>query len=223
MDPTDAHIWLVVTCSIREGAESKVWNKLKDIRRKSDRGTYKETLKVGLLGCMAERLKDKMLETNLVDLVAGPDSYRDLPRLLAVTQYSEESAINVMLSLDETYADVTPSRLDQNSVTGFVSIQRGCDNMCSYCIVPFTRGRERSRPVQTILNEVKVLVEAGVKEVTLLGQNVNSYMDKSEESLSIFGSELVENQPSNLAKGFKTIYKPKLGGLRYVMFVKTIL
>ena len=115
-------------------------------------------MKIGLLGCMAERLKDKMLDTNLVDLVAGPDAYRDLPRLLAVTKYSNDSAINVILSLDETYADVTPSRLDENSVTGFVSIQRGCDNMCSYCIVPYTRGRERSRPIQTILNEVQVLV-----------------------------------------------------------------
>jgi len=101
---------------------------------------------------MAERLKDQMLQTNLVDLVAGPDSYRDLPRLLAVTKYADDSAINVILSLDETYADVIPSRLDKKSVTGFVSIQRGCDNMCSYCIVPFTRGRERSRPVQTTVS-----------------------------------------------------------------------
>ena len=218
LNPKEADVWLLVTCSIREGAENKIWNKLKFIRDNSKVKSfnYKPSLKIGLLGCMAERLKDQMLQTNLVDLVAGPDSYRDLPRLLAVTKYADDSAINVILSLDETYADVIPSRLDKKSVTGFVSIQRGCDNMCSYCIVPFTRGRERSRPVQTILNEVKILVEAGVKEVTLLGQNVNSYLDKSKESMAIFGTELATTitEPS-LAKGFKSIYKPKLGGLRF--------
>ena len=114
-----------MTCSIREGAEAKVWNALNGIRYNSNAGVYKKSLKVGLLGCMAERLKDKMLDTNLVDLVAGPDAYRDLPRLLAVTQHSDSTAINVLLSLEETYADVLPARLNQDSVTGFVSIQRG--------------------------------------------------------------------------------------------------
>lgn len=170
LDKKEADVWLVMTCSIREGAESKVWNALHNIRNCSKRGIYKKSLKVGLLGCMAERLKDKMIDTELVDVISGPDSYRDLPRLLAVTHHSDAAAINVVLSLEETYADVLPSRLNKDSVTGFVSIQRGCDNMCSYCIVPFTRGKERSRPFQTILDEVKALVDNGVKEVTLLGK-----------------------------------------------------
>lgn len=218
LDKSQADVWLLVTCSIREGAESRVWNVLQGIRNSSRQGTYKKSLRIGLLGCMAERLKDKMLNTDLVDIVAGPDSYRDLPRLLAITEHSSQAAINVMLSLDETYADVKPSRLNQDSVTGFVSIQRGCDNMCAYCIVPFTRGRERSRPLQTILDEVKYLVDSGVKEVTLLGQNVNSYRDTREESLTIFNSKF----DSNLAKGFKTVYKPKLGGLRFVDLLEKV-
>jgi len=192
LEKKQADIWLVMTCSIREGAENKVWKALQGIKAKSKCGDYKKSLKVGLLGCMAERLKDKMLDTSLVDIVAGPDSYRDLPRLLAVTQHSDSAAINVLLSLDETYADVLPARLNQDSVTGFVSIQRGCDNMCAYCIVPFTRGRERSRSLKTILDEVRALVDAGVKEVTLLGQNVNSYRDDREESVMIFGQDLVK-------------------------------
>ena len=121
---------------------------------------------------MAERLKDSMLDSKLVDVVAGPDSYRDLPRLLYLSQHSDINAINVLLSYDETYADVLPSRLNADSVSGFVSIQRGCDNMCAYCIVPFTRGRERSRPLQTILDEVRALADSGVKEVTLLGNSL---------------------------------------------------
>ena len=218
LDKSQADVWLLVTCSIREGAESKVWNNLQGIRNSSRQGLYKKSLRIGLLGCMAERLKDKMLSTDLVDIVAGPDSYRDLPRLLAITEHSSQAAINVMLSLEETYADVKPSRLNQDSVTGFVSIQRGCDNMCAYCIVPFTRGRERSRPLQTILDEVKYLVDSGVKEVTLLGQNVNSYRDNRQESLAIFNSKF----DSNLAKGFKTVYKPKLGGLRFADLLEKV-
>ena len=153
---------------------------------------------------MAERLKDKLLEKDkLVDVVAGPDSYRDLPRLFAITQTENQSSINVLLSMEETYADIVPMRLDENKgwtflsiffkpsfqlrcfvpVTGFVSIQRGCDNMCSYCIVPFTRGKERSRPMATILDEVRYLADNGVKEITLLGQNVNSYNDTSQGEL----------------------------------------
>uniref|UniRef100_A0ACB8F765 Uncharacterized protein n=1 Tax=Sphaerodactylus townsendi TaxID=933632 RepID=A0ACB8F765_9SAUR len=131
-------------------------------------------------GCMAERLKEKILDQEkMVDVVAGPDAYRDLPRLLAVAETGQQAA-NVLLSLDETYADVLPVQTSTNSTSAFVSIMRGCDNMCSYCIVPFTRGRERSRPVASILQEVQMLSDQGVKEVTLLGQNVNSYRDTSE-------------------------------------------
>ena len=214
LDKKEADIWLVMTCSIRENSENKVWKALQNIRWKSTSGDYKKSLKIGLLGCMAERLKDKMLDSKLVDVVAGPDSYRDLPRLLAVSQHSDLAAINVILSLEETYADVLPARLNQDSISGFVSIQRGCDNMCAYCIVPFTRGRERSRPFKTILDEVRALVDNGVKEVTLLGQNVNSYRDTREESIMIFGENLVQKE-AELAKGFKTVYKTKTGGLRF--------
>lgn len=204
----EADIWLIVTCSIRESAEAKIWTKLRRIQTERHTRHLKPTLTVGLLGCMAERLKDRLICTQdrLVDVVAGPDSYRDLPRLLAVTQHSDSASINVMLSLEETYADVRPVRLNQDAVTGFVSIQRGCDNMCSYCIVPFTRGKERSRPVETIVDEVRAMVDQGVKEVTLLGQNVNSYRDTSTNSTTNITSS---------SRGFKTIYKAKKGGLRF--------
>ncbi|CAG9767332.1 unnamed protein product [Ceutorhynchus assimilis] len=205
----EADVVLVVTCAIREGAEDKIWHRLKEIKSlKTKRKRSKPTLKVGILGCMAERLKEKVLETDqTVDIVVGPDAYRDLPRLLALTN-NDQKSINVLLSLDETYADITPVRLNENAISAFVSIMRGCDNMCTYCIVPFTRGRERSRPVDSILKEVEHLSEQGVKEVTLLGQNVNSYRDISEK-------DTIDNITS-LAKGFKTVYKAKKGGLRFV-------
>uniref|UniRef100_A0A1B6LHT2 CDK5RAP1-like protein n=1 Tax=Graphocephala atropunctata TaxID=36148 RepID=A0A1B6LHT2_9HEMI len=209
----DADIVLIMTCAIREGAENKIWNKLvnnfKSLKQKSSRQPNKTPLKIGVLGCMAERLKHTLLEKEqIVDVVAGPDSYRDLPRLLALT-YNDQTAINVLLSLDETYADVMPVRLNEGSKSAFVSIMRGCDNMCSYCIVPFTRGRERSRPVQSIVNEVQHLVDLGVKEVTLLGQNVNSYQDLSTQSYALNG------QKTETVKGFKTVYKPKKRGLNF--------
>ncbi|XP_011255399.1 CDK5RAP1-like protein [Camponotus floridanus] len=204
----DADIILLVTCSIRDNAEQKVWNKLEmlnGIRKKKK----KNSIKIGLLGCMAERLKTKILDKGkLVDVIAGPDSYKDLPRLLAVTD--NETAINVVLSFDETYADVTPVRLDQDSVGAYVSIMRGCDNMCTYCIVPFTRGRERSRPIASILDEVRQLSDQGVKEITLLGQNVNSYRDLSQSEFVV-----PTDMQTHLAKGFKTVYKNKKGGLRF--------
>lgn len=204
----DADIILLVTCSIRDNAEQKVWNKLEmlnGIRKKKK----KNSIKIGLLGCMAERLKTKILDKGkLVDVIAGPDSYKDLPRLLAVTD--NETAINVVLSFDETYADVTPVRLDQDSVGAYVSIMRGCDNMCTYCIVPFTRGRERSRPIASILDEVRQLSDQGVKEITLLGQNVNSYRDLSQSEFVV-----PTDTQTHLAKGFKTVYKNKKGGLRF--------
>jgi len=216
----EADVWLIVTCSIRDGAEQKIWRKLKNIKHWRKKQELRSSLKVGLLGCMAERLKEELLEApeRLVDVVAGPDAYRDLPRLLSlVTNKSmgTEAAINVLLSVEETYADVMPSRLDPSSVTGFVSIQRGCDNMCSYCIVPFTRGQERSRSVQTVVDEVKYLVEEqGVKEVTLLGQNVNSYRDTSQRTFS--------GTTTNYASGFSSVYKPKVGGLRFADLLERV-
>lgn len=204
----EADVILLMTCSIRESAEEKIWGRLDYIRGlKKVRRKDRPSLKVGILGCMAERLKEKVLEKeSMVDLVAGPDSYRHLPRLLSLTENNQKS-INVLLSLDETYADITPVRLNENSISAFVSIMRGCDNMCTYCIVPFTRGRERSRPIASILGEVENLSKQGVKELTLLGQNVNSYRDISSDNK-------IDNI-TTLASGFKTVYKPKKGGLRF--------
>jgi tRNA-2-methylthio-N6-dimethylallyladenosine synthase len=168
----DADVILLNTCSIRDKAEQTVRNKLKQFKNKKKR---QPGLVVGMLGCMAERLKTQLLEEEkLVDLVAGPDSYRDLPNLITEVEGGQK-AVNVLLSRDETYADISPVRLSSNGVTAFVSITRGCDNMCSFCVVPFTRGRERSRDPESIVNEAKELVEKGYKEVTLLGQNVDSY------------------------------------------------
>ena len=169
----EADLILLNTCSIREKAEQTVRMRLSQFK------TLKKTkpsLTVGVLGCMAERLKTKLLEEeHLVDLVVGPDAYRDLPNLLKETSEGRD-AINVMLSKEETYADISPVRLSGNGVTAFVTITRGCDNMCTFCIVPFTRGRERSRDPHSIINECKELWENGYKEITLLGQNVDSYL-----------------------------------------------
>jgi tRNA-2-methylthio-N6-dimethylallyladenosine synthase len=174
-----ADLILINTCSIREKAEETVRKRLQqfNIVKKS-----KPSMLVGVLGCMAERLKSKFLEQEkLVDLVVGPDAYRDLPGLIA-TATDGEKGINVFLSREETYADISPMRLDSNGISGFISIMRGCDNMCSFCVVPFTRGRERSRDVFSILAEAKDMVEQGYKEVTLLGQNVDSYKWTNPES-----------------------------------------
>ena len=175
----EADAILLNTCAIRDNAELKIRNRLKgfsDLKRKNP------SLKIGILGCMAERLKIKLIEEEkLVDLVAGPDSYRDIPNLLSKLEF-EEKAINVFLSKEETYGDIEPVRLHSNGVTAFVSIMRGCDNMCSFCVVPFTRGRERSRDTASILHESQSLFNQGYREVTLLGQNVDSYKYKSEEN-----------------------------------------
>ena len=169
----DADLVLVNTCSIRDKAEQTVrkrlekYNAVKRINPK---------MKVGVLGCMAERLKSKFLEEEkIVDLVVGPDAYKDLPNLLAEVDEGRD-AINVILSKDETYGDISPVRLNSNGVSAFVSITRGCDNMCTFCVVPFTRGRERSRDPQSIIEEVNDLWNRGFKEITLLGQNVDSYL-----------------------------------------------
>lgn len=168
----EADVVLINTCSIRENAETRVRNRLTDFKKRKE---DQPTLVVGILGCMAERLKQSLLEEEkLVDLVAGPDAYRDLPNLVEEVG-SGQKAVNVLLSREETYADISPVRLDQGGVTAFVTITRGCDNMCSFCVVPFTRGRERSRDPKTIVQECRDLFARGYREVTLLGQNVDSY------------------------------------------------
>ncbi|XP_034388209.1 CDK5 regulatory subunit-associated protein 1 [Cyclopterus lumpus] len=208
-DLGEADVVLLVTCSIREKAEQTIWNRLRQLTAMKKRRLKTPTpMKIGILGCMAERLKTELLEREkLVDVIAGPDAYRDLPRLLAVA-HGGQRASNVLLSLEETYADVMPVHHAPHGKSAFVSIMRGCDNMCSYCIVPFTRGRERSRPASSVLEEVRLLSDQGVKEVTLLGQNVNSYRDTSEEQFC--GSD-----PTKLSQGFKTVYRAKQGGLRF--------
>ncbi|MFN5480053.1 MAG: tRNA (N6-isopentenyl adenosine(37)-C2)-methylthiotransferase MiaB [Chitinophagaceae bacterium] len=171
-DAEHADLVLLNTCSIREKAEQTIRQRLTEFKRiKRER----PGMLVGVLGCMAERLKGKLLEEErLVDLVVGPDAYRTLPDLITEAETGTK-AVNVLLSREETYADISPVRLDSNGVTAFVSIMRGCNNMCAFCVVPFTRGRERSRDDQSIVNECNELVEQGFKEVTLLGQNVDSY------------------------------------------------
>ena len=170
----EADVVLINTCAIRDNAEQKVRQRLATFRAEKRRG--RRGLTLGVLGCMAERLRHKLLdEEQLVDLVVGPDAYRDLPNLLNAAHESGQAAVNVQLSREETYADISPVRYDSNGIAAFVSIMRGCDNMCSFCVVPFTRGRERSRPATSILDECSKLVEQGFKEVTVLGQNVNSY------------------------------------------------
>ncbi|MEX0771933.1 MAG: tRNA (N6-isopentenyl adenosine(37)-C2)-methylthiotransferase MiaB [Balneolales bacterium] len=174
-NPETAHIIFINTCSIRDNAERKVWDRLKYFRflKRKNKGN----MTVGVLGCMAERIREKFMETEmLVDLVVGPDAYRDLPNLLGEVDDGQK-AVNVILSQEETYADIAPVRTTGNGVSAFVSVMRGCDNMCAFCVVPFTRGRERSRPMESVLNEVRMLSDQGYREVTLLGQNVNSYND----------------------------------------------
>ena len=179
-DEASADLVLINTCSIRENAEAKIWNRLRNLRSKK---AHRPHMMVGVLGCMAERLKSRLLEEEqLVDMVVGPDAYRDLPRL--VGEISEgQKAVNVLLSREETYADIAPVRLNSNGVSAFVTIMRGCDNMCSFCVVPFTRGRERSRDPRSIVAEVVALSEKGYKEVTLLGQNVDSFKWSPDASL----------------------------------------
>lgn len=215
-DDSEAQIQLLMTCAIRDSAETKIWAKLNNLK-KLKRDPKHPLAQIGVLGCMAERLKHKILETsNSVDIVAGPDAYRDLPRLFAVNKMSQEKAINCLLTFDETYSDIRPVT-ELGDVTALISITRGCDNLCSYCIVPFTRGRERARPLPTILDEVRCLMSRGIKEVTLLGQNVNSYRDLTTSPESIGRLDLMERVGSkeNYAQGFRTVYKPRLRGLTF--------
>ena len=178
--PEKAQVIFLNTCAIRDNAEQKIRHRLKHLNAMKK---HKPALLIGVLGCMAERLKKKFLEEEkVVDIVAGPDAYRDLPKLVAEAEDGAK-AINVFLSREETYADINPVRLNSNGVTAFVSITRGCDNMCSFCVVPFTRGRERSRSPYSILKECQDLFEKGYREVTLLGQNVDSYFWTEREDI----------------------------------------
>lgn len=171
-DVNEADIILINTCSIRDNAEQRIWGRLSAMRQLKKR---KPSLIVGVIGCMAERLKEQLIEKGTgVDIVAGPDSYRSLPEL-ARTAEDGSKGINVELSKEETYAEIAPVRLDRNGVSAFIAIMRGCNNYCAYCVVPYTRGIERSRDPQTIVAEARTLFENGYREVTLLGQNVNSY------------------------------------------------
>jgi tRNA-2-methylthio-N6-dimethylallyladenosine synthase len=184
----DAGLILINTCSIRDNAEQRIWGRLKAISHLKKQNS---DLKIGIIGCMAERLKEKLIETDqLVDIVVGPDAYRELPMLVNEAEAGHK-AVNVLLSREETYADISPVRMDKNGVSSFVSIMRGCNNMCAYCVVPYVRGAERSRNPESILKEAKELFEKGYREVTLLGQNVDSYNWKND--LGIMGfPELLE-------------------------------
>ena len=184
MDQAD--LVMANTCSIRDNAEQRIWGRIEVFHQLRSK---KPGLVVGIVGCMAERLKDKLLDTRKVDLVVGPDAYRSLPRLLeALTP--DHPQIDVLLSREETYADITPVRTDRNGISAFISIMRGCNNVCSYCVVPYTRGAERSRDAHSIVREACDVYQKGYKEVTLLGQNVDSYLWKSETETVNFASLL---------------------------------
>lgn len=184
----EAGLILINTCSIRDNAEQRIWGRLTAI---SHLKKQNNDLKVGIIGCMAERLKEKLLEKErLVDIVVGPDNYRDLPNLVIEAEAGHK-AVNVLLSREETYADISPVRMDKNGVSSFVSIMRGCNNMCAYCVVPYVRGAERSRSSESILREAEELFMKGYREVTLLGQNVDSYNWNNSDETILF-PELLE-------------------------------
>jgi tRNA-2-methylthio-N6-dimethylallyladenosine synthase len=188
-DYQEADLVFINTCSIREKAEQTIRNRLHVFRETKHKNP---SLLIGVLGCMAERLKDQFLEEEkLVDIVVGPDAYRSLPMLISDAEAGQKS-VNVLLSREETYADISPIRLNSNGVTAFVSIMRGCNNMCSFCVVPFTRGRERSRNPESIIQECKDLFENGFREVTLLGQNVDSFHFKGEGTETVTFAKLLE-------------------------------
>lgn len=184
----EADVILANTCSVRDNAEQRIWGRIEVFHKQKEK---RGGVVVGIVGCMAERLKDKLLDTHKVDLVAGPDSYRTLPALLRDIA-PDKPQINVMLSHEETYADIVPVRTDRNGVSAFISIMRGCNNVCSYCVVPYTRGAERSRDPQTIVDEARDVFSKGYKEVTLLGQNVDSYNWNPEDGQGCDFPDLLE-------------------------------
>lgn len=184
----EADVILANTCSVRDNAEQRIWGRIEVFHKQKEK---RGGVVVGIVGCMAERLKDKLLDTHKVDLVAGPDSYRTLPALL-MDIAPDKPQINVMLSHEETYADIVPVRTDRNGVSAFISIMRGCNNVCSYCVVPYTRGAERSRDPKTIVDEARDVFSKGYKEVTLLGQNVDSYNWNPEDGQGCDFPDLLE-------------------------------
>ena len=228
-DFNEADVIFVNTCAIRENAESRVRQRLQDYK-KVKKGNPNAI--IGVLGCMAERLKSQFLEEEkLIDIVVGPDAYRDLPNLISQAETGQK-AVNVLLSKEETYADIAPVRLDNNGVSAFISITRGCDNMCSFCVVPFTRGRERSRDPESIVKEAKDAFEMGYREVTLLGQNVDSYiwaggglkkeiLTEEQKAMSVNFAQLLEKVAlvnSNLRVRFSTSHpKDMTDEVLYVM------
>jgi len=206
----DASLILLNTCSIRENAENKVFQRLTVIKKLKKE---KEKLLIGVIGCMAERLRDQLLEKEIdCDIVAGPDSYKNLPNLYTRAAFNKK-AIDVVLSKTETYSDVSPHRIGNNKLSAFISIMRGCDNFCTYCIVPYTRGRERSRDAESIIKEAQDLLDKGYKEVTLLGQNVNSYHYKTDTEEVSFPRllELVAQLSPFLRVRFTTSHPKDLG------------
>jgi tRNA-2-methylthio-N6-dimethylallyladenosine synthase len=176
LNMSEADVILANTCSVRDNAEQRIWGRLEVFNKEKD---ARPGVVIGIVGCMAERLKDKLTETGKVDIVAGPDAYRSLPEMLREVAPGRPQ-INVLLSREENYSDIIPVRTDKNGVSAFVTIMRGCNNVCSYCVVPYTRGAERSRNPRTIIDEVQDVLRKGYKEVTLLGQNVDSYHWKTE-------------------------------------------
>lgn len=216
----DADIILINTCSIRDNAEQRVWGRL-DVflqEKKNRKGVI-----VGVLGCMAERLKEELLRHPAVDIVAGPDAYRDIPKLIAALKSDAGKQINTLLSHEETYADISPVRMDKNGVSAFISIMRGCNNMCSYCVVPYVRGAERSRDPESIIREAQELFDNGYKEVSLLGQNVDSYnwTDPDNPTRSVNFAQLLERVAlidPRLRVRFSTSHPKDMGnGVLYTM------
>ena len=183
----EADVIMANTCSVRDNAEQRIWGRIEEFNRQKK---ARPGVVIGILGCMAERLKDALLDGRKVDLVAGPDSYRSLPQLLRDIA-PDRPQINVLLSHEETYGDISPVRIDKNGVSAFISIMRGCNNVCSYCVVPYTRGAERSRDPRTIVREACDVFAAGYREVTLLGQNVDSYLWKGEDGTTVDFADLL--------------------------------
>ncbi|KRZ77246.1 CDK5 regulatory subunit-associated protein 1 [Trichinella papuae] len=213
----EADVVLLMTCAIRQSAEEKIWKRVKQLRKElqSVKGVKYCSPFIGILGCMAKRsARPSGSEIGLVDLIAGPDAYRDLPRLIASCETGQQ-AVNTIFSYDETYADIHPVRRDSSSQFAYLTIMRGCSNMCSYCIVPFTRGFEKSRPVKSIENEFRQLCEELMKEVTLLGQNVNSYCDADASSTIVDGQQY-------LASGFVNVVKRKNSGIRFAELLQRL-